>query len=121
MNSVYSSKLAIRLWPSLTGLCLLVLLSTFSNGVMTAELERAERIPETVLLPRLLPPAELARLGALKPFIVEGEVTFRAGPVLFAPEVIFRPGSKLILAPSNLQMGGDRSVYFVAGKITVEN
>jgi hypothetical protein len=86
----------------------------------TPSISSAKRLPESEVLPRLLPGSDLARLGVSKPFIVEGEQTFRAGSVLIASEIVFRPGSKLILAPAYASKGAEQAVYVIARRIVVE-
>lgn len=109
------------------GVCWLVLTAfaaaqfgALAEEVGTPAIKSAKRLPETELLPKLLPASELARLGYSKPFVIEGEVTFRSGPVLIASEVVFRPGSKLVLLPSFSQAGSEQAVYLITRRIVVE-
>ena len=110
---------ACFVWGSL---CLMALTHLKAQGQGSAAdlVSAAKRLPESTLLPRLAPGSELARIGVSRPFIVEGEQTFRSGSVLIASEVIFRPGSKLILAPASLPSSGEQAVYLIAQRIVVE-
>ena len=110
-----------------TQICWLALAATAASQfgaraeeVGTPAIASAKRLPEREFLPKLLPASELARLGYSKPFVVEGEVTFRSGPVLIASEIVFRPGSKLVLLPSFSQVGSEQAVYLIARRIVVE-
>jgi hypothetical protein len=105
---------------SLAALTVALQCGAFAQAPTVSLVGTAKRLPETELLPRLLPGSELARLGVSKPFIVEGEQTFRSGSVLIASEVIFRPGSKLIFAPSNFSQSVEQSVYLIARRVVVE-
>jgi len=94
--------------------------AVFAQAVASSLVTTAKRLPESELLPRLLPAGELARFGVSKPFIIEGEQAFRSGAVLIASEIVFRPGSKLTLAPSISSLSGEQAVYLVARRIVVE-
>lgn len=91
-----------------------------AQGTLAPLAATAPRLPESELLPRLVPAFDVARFGYAKPFFVEGEHTFTSGAVLVASEVIFRPGSKLILVPGAAQSGRDAGVYLITRRIVVE-
>lgn len=91
-----------------------------AQGTLGSLIGSAKRLPETELLPRLLPAFELTRPGYSQPFVIEGEHTFASGAVLVASEVIFKAGSKLILVPGPAQSGRDAGVFLITRRIVVE-
>lgn len=76
----------------------------------------AKHLPEAELLPRLLPIEQLARFGVSKPYQVEGITTFDSGSVLVASEIVFAPGSQLVMAS---RPSAEQGVYVVAHRITI--
>lgn len=93
--------------------------SVHAQGGIAPLVPAARRLPEADLLARLVAPLQLSRLGYTKPFVIEGEHIFTSGSVLVASEVIFRPGSKLVLS-AGAASGRDAAVYLVTRKITIE-
>jgi hypothetical protein len=96
------------------------LVGAHAQGVTGQAISSAKRVPETELLPKLVPAGEVARFGYSKAFIVEGETVFNSGAVLAASEIRFRPGGKLVLSASPSQGNREQAVYMITPRIVVE-